>query len=91
MTFDILDRITGSSWSLLDEKWAKNSIAIIVKTPAAWLVVSLLMWVAFMYILNNSIASGQVGWSFVVDPYLLTYLLRYLMCASVYLINWFLR
>ena len=47
LTFDLMDRVTGTSWSIFEEDWARQTIAVVVKYPAAWLGISLACWVIF--------------------------------------------
>ena len=65
LTFDLMDRVTGTSWSVFEEAWARQTIAaIVVKYPAAWLGISVACWMIFSQFTSlsfESVRAKEVG------------------------------
>ena len=64
LTFDLMDRVTGTSWSVFEEAWARQTIAVVVKYPAAWLGISLVCWIIFSQFTSlsfESVRAKEVG------------------------------
>lgn len=44
LAFDILDRLTGNSWSMLESPWFASAWQQIKGTPLIWFIVSIFVW-----------------------------------------------
>lgn len=60
LSFQILDRLTGNSWSVASSSWFGNFYqSYIVDTPLLWLIISMLAWVVVSLIVYQSYRSAN--------------------------------